>query len=229
MSTQIIPDSSTASTANDISAGGTQQGSQKVKSSTPGSNKSLDEISHCCLKLEYRDKDLNLVHICKSFLNTGATVMIFTRSSNESRRAAGLLKLVLATPVFTLDGDFQPPHYTLDPIKQGDCHVIVTTDAAAAAVARTESIPKVNVVIHFTFNWEVTAEVYKKRICHLKEMGRSLRFLTPYDDKDSFWLYASLKPPKLLGILVEENSLEIWRPLVEEAQAILPKVPRLDY
>lgn len=169
------------------------------------------------LLIPHKDKDLYLVYIL-SVLLSGQTVILFTRTVNETQRLAYLLR-ALDLSAIPIHGQLSQSARlgALGKFRARSRTILVATDVAARGL----DIPSVDAVINYDLPDDSKTYVHRVgRTARAGKSGRAISFVTQYDAE--IWLRIEhalgRKLPELEGVVKDEVSVFAER--VGEAQTV---------
>ena len=125
----------------------------------------------------HKDKDLYLVHLMNEFV--GQSVIIFTRTVNETQRLAILLR-ALGFGAIPLHGQLSQSARlgALGKFRGGSRNILVATDVAARGL----DIPSVDLVLNFDLPPDSKTYIHRVgRTARAGKSGRAISVVTQYD------------------------------------------------
>jgi len=169
------------------------------------------------LLIPHKDKDFYLVYIL-SILLSGLTVIVFTRTVNETQRVSYLLR-ALDLSAIPIHGQLSQSARlgALGKFRSRSRNILVATDVAARGL----DIPNVDAVINFDLPDDSKTYVHRVgRTARAGKSGRAISFVTQYDAE--IWLRIEhalgRKLPELEGVVKDE--VTVFTERVAEAQTM---------
>lgn len=169
------------------------------------------------LLIPHKDKDLYLVYIL-SVLLSGLTVILFTRTVNETQRLSYLLR-ALDLSAIPIHGQLSQSARlgALGKFRAKSRNILVATDVAARGL----DIPSVDAVLNYDLPDDSKTYVHRVgRTARAGKAGRAISFVTQYDAE--IWLRIEhalgKKLPELEGVVKDE--VVVFAERVGEAQTV---------
>ena len=161
----------------------------------------------------HKDKDLYLVYLLNEF--AGQSVIIFTRTVNETQRLAILLRS-LGFGAIPLHGQLSQSARlgALGKFRAGSRDILVATDVAARGL----DVPSVDIVLNFDLPPDSSTYIHRVgRTARAGKSGRALSFVTQYDVEIWQRIEAALGK-QLKEYTTEKEEIMILGERVSEAQ-----------
>ncbi|KAI9838537.1 MAG: ribosomal RNA processing protein [Sarea resinae] len=168
----------------------------RVSASTKG--QTVSTLLQSFTFMPHKQKDVHLVHILNE--RAGQTVIVFTRTVNETQRIAILLR-TLGFSAIPIHGQLSQSVRlaALNRFRAGSRSLLIATDVAARGL----DVPLVDLVLNYDLPHD--SETYVHRVGRTARAGKSgiaMSFVTQYDAE--IWL----RIEKALGRKVDEHKIE---------------------
>ena len=180
------------------------------------SHQTVSTLLQSFILIPHKDKDLYLIYIL-SVLLSGLTVIVFTRTVNETQRLSYLLR-ALDLSAIPIHGQLSQSARlgALGKFKSKHRNILVATDVAARGIDFC-----VDVIINFSLPDDSKTYVHRVgRTARAGKSGRAISFVTQYDAE--IWLRIEhalgKKLPELEGVVKDE--VMVFAERVGQAQTV---------
>jgi len=177
------------------------------------------------LLIPHKDKDVYLVYLL-SMLLSGLSVIVFTRTVNETQRVSYLLR-ALDLSAIPIHGQLSQSARlgALGKFRSGSRNILVATDVAARGL----DIPRVDAVINFDLPDDSKTYVHRVgRTARAGKSGKAISFVTQYDAE--IWLRIEhalgKKLPETEDVVKDE--VVVFSERVAEAQTMAKRTLKED-
>jgi ATP-dependent RNA helicase DDX47/RRP3 len=181
------------------------------------SHQTVATLLQSFILIPHKDKDLYLVHIL-SVLLSGLTVIVFTRTVNETQRLSYLLRS-LDLSAIPIHGQLSQSARlgALGKFRSKHRDILIATDVAARGL----DIPRVDTIINFDLPDDSKTYVHRVgRTARAGKSGRAISFVTQYDAEVWLRIEHALgrKVPELEGVVKDE--VMVFAERVGQAQTV---------
>jgi ATP-dependent RNA helicase DDX47/RRP3 len=184
------------------------------------SHQTVAQLRQNFILIPHKDKDLYLVYLLSDLL-AGLTVIIFTRTVNETQRLSYLLR-ALGLSAIPIHGQLSQSSRlgALGKFRSRSRSILVATDVAARGL----DIPSVDCVLNFDLPDDSKTYVHRVgRTARAGKSGKAISFVTQYDAEVWLRIEHALgkKLAELDGVVKEE--VRVFGDRVNEAQGVAKK------
>lgn len=184
------------------------------------SHQTVAQLRQNFILIPHKDKDLYLIYLLSDLL-AGLTIIIFTRTVNETQRLSYLLR-ALGLSAIPIHGQLSQSARlgALGKFRSRSRSILVATDVAARGL----DIPSVDCVLNFDLPDDSKTYVHRVgRTARAGKSGRAISFVTQYDAEVWLRIEHALgkKLDELDGVVKEE--VRVLGDRVNEAQGVAKK------